>query len=82
MRGLVLLAVLVLVALVARPLLRAWLERRPAGAPPLRDELVKDPVCQTYILASRAVTAEADGVVTRFCSPECAARFARGEPRA
>lgn len=82
MRLLALLAVLVLVALVAGPLLRAWRERRPAGLPPLRDELVKDPVCQTYILASRAVTTEADGVVTHFCSPECAARFKRGERRA
>ena len=82
MRGLVLLAALVLAVLAARTILRAWRERRPVGAPPLRDELVKDPVCQTYVLASRALTTEADGIVTHFCSPECAARFARGERRA
>ena len=46
-----------------------------------RDELVKDPVCQTYVLLSRSVTTESDGVVTHFCSRECAARFARGERR-
>ncbi|HYB41890.1 MAG TPA: hypothetical protein VEL75_08980 [Candidatus Methylomirabilis sp.] len=46
-----------------------------------RDELVKDPVCQTYIVLSRAVKTEADGEVTHFCSRECAARYARGERR-
>ncbi len=82
MRGLLFLAILVLVAMAAAPALRAWRERLPRGAPPRRDELVKDPVCQTYVLMSRAVTTEEDGVVTHFCSRECAARFARGERRA
>lgn len=82
MRLLLLLAALVLVMLVARPLLRA-LRQRPPGRPPASmDALVKDPVCQTYILMSRAVTSTADGVTTYFCSRECAARFARGERRA
>jgi hypothetical protein len=38
-------------------------------------------VCNTYIVMSQAVTAEVDGMVTHFCSRECAARFARGERR-
>jgi hypothetical protein len=42
------------------------------GPRALRDELVKDPVCQTYVVRSRAVSR---GDVA-FCSPECAARYA------
>ena len=38
----------------------------------LRDELVKDPVCETYVVRSRAVSR---GDVA-FCSAECAARYA------
>jgi hypothetical protein len=38
----------------------------------LRDELVKDPVCQTYVVRSRAVSR---GDVA-FCSEECASRYA------
>ncbi len=65
-------AVLV-VALV--PLLR----RRPL--PPSRprmssDELVKDPVCGTYIVRSRAVSRAAAEGARYFCSAECAGRFA------
>ena len=57
------------------PLLRS---RRPAG--PVdggtpRDELVKDPVCQTYIVRSRAVRrSERDGI-RYFCSSACAKRY-------
>lgn len=44
-----------------------------AGTPrALRDELVKDPVCQTYVVRSRAVNR---GDVA-FCSAECASRYA------
>jgi YHS domain-containing protein len=81
MRGLVLVVVLVLAAVVVSRMMNAW---RAATAPARRtqrDELVKDPVCQTYVVLSRAVRAEVDGTVTHFCSRECAARFARGERR-
>jgi hypothetical protein len=50
--------------------------RRPVASRPrpvLRDELVKDPVCQTYVVRSRAV-AGADAKY--FCSAECARRWA------
>jgi YHS domain-containing protein len=48
---------------------------RPAA---LRDELVKDPICQTYVVRSRAVRQEdADGA-HYFCSPECARRYTAG----
>ncbi|HET8578522.1 MAG TPA: hypothetical protein VFO18_15610 [Methylomirabilota bacterium] len=82
MRALLFLAVIVLAAMALAPVIGAWRRRLPRSTPPSRDELVKDPVCQTYVLLSRAVTTEEDGVVTHFCSPECAARFARGERRA
>jgi len=84
MRGLVLLGWVVLLAFVFWPVLKWMLQRRThafgAGtrAPrprALHDELVKDPVCQTYIVRSRAVTRSARGGMHYFCSPECAARF-------
>ena len=46
--------------------------RQPAGRP---DELVKDPVGQTYVARSRAVRSEAGGAPVFFCSAECARRF-------
>jgi hypothetical protein len=81
MRALLYVVVLVLAVVIIPSMLRAW--RRGAKSAPRtqRDELVKDPVCQTYILVSRAVTAEVGGVPTRFCSRECAARYARGDSR-
>jgi hypothetical protein len=62
---------------VARVLLRHLAplarSRRPAGP----DELVKDPVCQTYVVRSRAVTRGTGGEVRYFCSEECAGRASR-----
>jgi len=54
------------------PLLRRVL--RPAARPSraLPDELVKDPVCQTYVVKSRAVRRTDAGQVRYFCSEECA----------
>lgn len=87
MRGLLLLGWLLLVAFLLWPILRRFLPRqdRSSGgartAMGRRGELVKDPVCDTYILRSRAVTREAAGTTHYFCSRECAVRFAaiRGE---
>ena len=39
------------------------------------DELVKDPVCQTYVVRSRAVSRTAGGQLRYFCSADCARRF-------
>jgi YHS domain-containing protein len=72
-------AVLVIVALM--PMLRAWSERLQQAPPSRRDELVKDPVCQTYVVMSRAIKSEVDGVTVHFCSRECAERYRRGERR-
>ena len=66
----------VLVAIPALlPLLRSGRTpaRGTAGAP--RDELVKDPVCQTYVVRSRAVRRAAPGGPRYFCSSACAKRY-------
>jgi YHS domain-containing protein len=81
MRALLILVVLLL-ALVVLSRLPAIFKSRLPSAPPRRDELVKDPVCQTYVLMSRAVRGEAGGAPTYFCSRECAARYQQGERRA
>ena len=41
------------------------------------DELVKDPVCQTYVVRSRAVRRDGADGPRYFCSAECAARAGR-----
>ena len=81
MRGLFLLGSLLLLVFLLWPIVRRLLPP-PAGRPrAIQDELVKDPVCQTYVLRSRAVSREAGGTTHYFCSRECAARFSamRGE---
>jgi YHS domain-containing protein len=69
------LAWILLVAALLLPLLRR------AGALPRRrlrqgDELVKDPVCQTYVVRSRALARRERGAEVYFCSAECARRYA------
>jgi YHS domain-containing protein len=73
MRFLVLLGWLLVLAVVLWPFFRRWLASRPARA--LRDELVKDPVCETYVLRSRAHTRAVGGRTYYFCSSKCAARY-------
>jgi len=54
------------------------LRRRPRPASRQRissDELVKDPVCGTYVVRSRAVSRPAADGFLYFCSAECAGRF-------
>jgi YHS domain-containing protein len=73
----ILLWVLILVAVLLPLLRRALAARsRPAALP---DELVKDPVCQTYVLRSRAVRGRAHGEAVYFCSPACARQFEQAE---
>ena len=81
MRGLFLLGWLLLIVFLLWPILRRFLARPVERRRAVRDELVKDPVCQTYVLRSRAVTRETGGTTHYFCSRECAARFSalRGE---
>jgi len=65
-------AVVLLLPLLRRLRLPA---RRARHALP--DELVKDPVCQTYIVKSRAVRRTDGDRVRYFCSEQCA-RLATG----
>ena len=76
MRAAMILAWLAMVVMAVMP----WLRWGPPSAPPrpVRDELVKDPVCQTYIVRSRAVTLSQAGQPRYFCSTRCAERFALG----
>ena len=67
---LVVVVVTVLVPLLRRPAVRA---RRAPSA--LADELVKDPVCQTYVVRSRAVSGRGAGGSSYFCSTDCARRY-------
>jgi YHS domain-containing protein len=82
MRALMLLALIAVVVLVVTRLPAAWRSRLPSPTTRPHDELVKDPVCQTYVVMSRAIRSEAGGTPVFFCSRECAARFQRGERRA
>ena len=82
MRALMLLALIAVIVIVVARLPAVWRARLPAPNARTRDELVKDPVCQTYVLMSRAIRTEAGGAPLFFCSRECAARFQRGERRA
>ena len=66
----VLAAVVLLWPLVRRGRRASRARKRVTG-----DELVKDPVCQTYVVRSRAVRRTAGGQLRYFCSRDCARRF-------
>ncbi len=68
---------LVVAALVVRSLLRRLTRPARGARATLPDELVKDPVCQTYVVKSRAVSRTAGGEVSYFCSEACARRASR-----
>ena len=73
------LALILIWVLVALGIIYLWMRRGARGSrpPAVRyDELVKDPVCHTYVSRSRAVKrADATGL-HYFCSAECARRYA------
>ena len=70
------LLVWVLVAIpLVWPLLRSRRPASPAGEGRPRDELVKDPVCQTYVVRSRAVRRAGRDGTRYFCSSACAKRY-------
>jgi hypothetical protein len=76
MRAFQLLAWLVALGMLLIP----WLRRHPLPAgrsvPRPADELVKDPVCQTYVVRSRAVSRPGPEGPRYFCSDACARRDA------
>lgn len=75
MRVVLLLLVFAIVVALLLPLLRrsAVCARRAPSAIP--DELVKDPVCQTYVVRSRAVNGRGADGAPYFCSTDCARRY-------
>ena len=70
-----------LLFLMVRASIRSFLiglrgARGPAGGRrELRDELVKDPVCETYIPRRKAIARQAGSATHYFCSAACADRF-------
>ncbi|GAK54157.1 hypothetical protein U14_05436 [Candidatus Moduliflexus flocculans] len=51
-------------------------EGRDSSAPEnVQDDMVKDPVCSTYIPKSLARHKEFDGEMYYFCSDECVTKF-------
>lgn len=81
MRGLLFLALAIFVVVVLMPLLRGWRLRLNSTPAPGANELVKDPVCQTYIVRSRALRQGEGESAVYFCSPACAERYAGGGRR-
>ena len=82
MRGLLILAILALVVVTLWPLLKQLRLRLPGGSGDMpHDELVKDPMCETYVVLSRAVRRDVGGVSTFFCSAKCADRYYGLGPR-
>lgn len=84
MARLLLLAVVgLLLFLVLRAAVAAFLAglrgvARPSAAPrAIRDELVKDPVCETYVPRRSAVARTTGSATHYFCSAACAAKFER-----
>ena len=73
------LAILALwIAIVIVVLLHTFRRRSlstPTPPPITSDELVKDPVCGTYVVRSRAVSRTTAETPPYFCSTDCARRF-------
>ncbi len=44
---------------------------RGARVPKAGTKMVKDPVCGTYVVQSKALSASSDGETAWFCSSEC-----------
>lgn len=56
--------------------------RGAAGAPPLVEEMRRDPVCGVHVAASAAIWGSWNGECAAFCSSRCAEIGAAGAPRA
>jgi YHS domain-containing protein len=74
----------VLLFLLVRSLLSGFMRRpvrrdapRPSAEPRVSPggELVKDPVCGTYVSAAASVTRTVNGKVLHFCSKDCSQKF-------
>lgn len=54
--------------------------RRRPGVPERGVQMVRDPVCGTFLLPSKALTATERGTVRYFCSEACRQRFQEKAP--
>ncbi len=72
MRLLPILLLLIVLVVLLLPLVSRTRLSAPRARRTLPDELVKDPVCQTYIVKSRAVRRSDAGHIRYFCSEQCA----------
>jgi YHS domain-containing protein len=77
MRLLLVLAWALIVLAILWPFVRRGLASTAPRRAVLPDQLVKDPVCQVYLLRSRAIRSELHGEPVYFCSAECARQFER-----
>ena len=73
MRFVSMLAWVVVIVSLLLPLVRRL--GPPAKRRPALDELVKDPVCHTYVARALAVRLMAAGEPVYFCSDQCARRY-------
>jgi YHS domain-containing protein len=82
-----LILLLILALMAVRSLLR-FLAGIAAGVAPERTQrppqqvmghMVKDPVCGTYVVEGRALTAARNGQTAWFCSPECQHAWLQGK---
>jgi YHS domain-containing protein len=82
-RVLALAALMVVLVVVLRAVVAAFVAgmrgggvgRDGARRRALRDDLVKDPVCDTYVPRRSATTRMAGSVTHYFCSSDCARKF-------
>jgi hypothetical protein len=72
MRLLPILLLLIVLVVLLLPRVSRIRPSAPRARPTPPDELVKDPVCQTYIVKSRAIRRTEAGEVRYFCSEQCA----------
>ena len=80
LRVFVLAVLAVLIYLLLRATIAGFLggfrgQVRGGTSPAARQELVKDPVCETYVPRRSALARTAGPVTYYFCSPACAATF-------
>lgn len=73
---------LLLVLLLGRAVWRAFGQAqggagrsRPTGAPQHGERMVRDPVCGTFVLPSRALSIGAGSRIHYFCSEQCRAAY-------
>jgi len=81
-RVVTILIIALLVFLVIRSSVNAFLAglrgaaRRPTSPRAMPDQLVKDPVCETYIPRRKAISRGSGAATRYFCSAACADRYA------